>query len=279
MHVMAERGHFDLCKFIATVTEERNPQCQNKWMPIHFAAQAGHSHILNFLCEEIVDKNCKTDVGLSPLHLAAKNGHLEIFQLLCENLGNINPTRDKGITPLHLAAQNGHLDVCKYICENAVHVRPMRNDGSIPFLTHIPLQLAAHRGQMKITKLLIENDLDNLRANILWYLWFVKIMMFYIGISLAALIAMSNGLSMIYDYWYENNNPNYPEKELWRNLGIIYEDLHPLMSFVCNWCTPFILLVKSQIMPPFLLLLLIFCWDKCFCYQESPILNELIINL
>ena len=80
MHVMAERGHFDLCKFIATVTEERNPQCQNKWTPIYFAAQAGHYQVLNFLCEEVVDKNCKTDVGLSPIQLTVQHlrslGHL-----------------------------------------------------------------------------------------------------------------------------------------------------------------------------------------------------------
>ena len=274
MHVMAERGHLDLCKFIATVTEERNPQCQNKWMPIHFAAQAGHSKVLNFLCEEIVDKNCITDIGLSPLHLAAKNGHLEIFQSVCENLGDINPVMEKQITPLHLAAQNGHLDVCKYICENAVHVRPIRNSfHSFPFFHCIPLQLAAHRGQMKITKLLIENDLDNLRADILLYLWFVKMFMFYIGIYFTAVHVMWNGPFMIYDYWYENNNTNYPEKEQWRNLGIIYEDLHPLIIFVCNGCAPFILLVKSQILSPFLMLLLIFCGDIWFCYKESPILN------
>ena len=80
MHVAADRGHLDLCKFIATVTKERNPQCQNKWTPIYFAYQAGHSQVLNFLCEEILDKNCKTDIGLSPLHLVVQNlrslGHL-----------------------------------------------------------------------------------------------------------------------------------------------------------------------------------------------------------
>ena len=102
---------------------------------------------------------------------------------------------------------------------------------------------------------------------------FVKIMMCYIGISISAFLAMLNGLFMIYDYWYENDNTNYPEKELWRNLGIIYEDLHPLIIFVCNRCAPFILLVEAQIILPFALLLLIFCGDIWFCYKESPILN------
>ena len=267
MHVMAERGHLDLCKFIATVTEERNPQCQNKWTPIHFAAQAGHFHVLNFLCEEIVDKNCKTDVGLSALHLAAKNGHLEIFQLLCENLGDINPNMDKEITPLHLAAQNGHLDVCKYICENAVHIRPIRNDG------FIPLQLAAHRGQMKVSKLLIENDLDNLRADILRLFWFIKMSLFIFGLVLFCLVHISNGLEWIYDYWYENINTNYPEKEQWRNLGVIYEDLHPLTIFLCNRCAPFIILVQSHILTALFTPFMFFCFDIWFCYKKSPILN------
>ena len=162
------------------------------------------------------------------LHLAAKNGHLEIFQLLHENLTDKNPIMDKGITPLHMAAKSGHLDVCKFICENPMHIRPMRNDG------FIPLHLAAHRGQMKVTKLLIENDRDNLQADILWILCFVKMSLFIFGLVLTAVHVLWNGPFIIYDYFCENNKMNYLEanKELWRDLGIIFEDLHSLLIHI-----------------------------------------------
>ena len=161
MHIAAERGCLDFCQMIAKATPVKYSQCQNKFTPIHFAAQAGHVEVYEFLTENVDDKNPTTDRRLSPLHLAAKNGNLLIYQSICENALDINPTMDKNITPLHLAAQFGHFAVCKYICDNTRNVRPQRSfDGAFP------LSLAIPRGQIRIAKLLIQNDLYNIMHDI-----------------------------------------------------------------------------------------------------------------
>ena len=49
---------------------------------------------------------------------------------------------------------------CKDICNNVTNVRLRRSDGSSPLL------LALHKCQLKMDKLLIENDLDNIRADV-----------------------------------------------------------------------------------------------------------------
>lgn len=157
MHITAECGHLDLCKIIAKVIPLKNPQGQNNLTPTHFAAQAGHLEVYKFLTEDMENKNPRADRRLSPLHFAAKNGNLPIYQFICEYALDKNPRMDKNITPLHLAADFGHFAVCKYICENTRNVGPQRC-----FDRASPLRLAILRGQKRIAKLLIENDLDNI---------------------------------------------------------------------------------------------------------------------
>jgi hypothetical protein len=154
MHIVADRGHLDFCRFIAKVSTTKS----YKFSPLLLSAQAGHLEVCKFLYEEIEDKNHKTSLDqLSAQHLAAKNGHLEVYMFLHKNSNEINPSMQENITPLHLAAQHGHFDVCKYICDNTVHVRPYRLNDQMT-----PLSLAILRGHFKISRLLIERDAWNL---------------------------------------------------------------------------------------------------------------------
>ena len=185
MHIAAERGCLDFCQMIAKATPLKYSQCQNKFTPIHFAAQAGHVEVYEFLTENVADKNPTTDRRLSPLHLAAKNGNLLIYQSICENALDINPTMDKNITPLHLAAQFGHFAVCKYICDNTWNVRPQRSfDGASP------LSLAIPRGQIRIAKLLIRNDLYNIihdffrRIKTIYWLLYIEWLLLWLAFLL-----------------------------------------------------------------------------------------------
>ena len=157
MHITAECGHLDLCKIIAKVIPFKNPQGQNNLTPTHFAAQAGHLEVYKFLTEEMENKNPRADRKLSSLHFAAKNGNLPIYKFICEYALDKNPRMDKNITPLHLAAEFGHFAVCKYICENTRNVGPQRC-----FDRASPLRLAILRGQKRLARHLIENDLDNI---------------------------------------------------------------------------------------------------------------------
>ena len=153
MHIAAERGHLELCKFIAKV----NSTTRYEFSPLLFSAQAGHLEVSKFLYKEIEDKNHTTHPDqLSPQHLAAKNGHLEIYSFLHKKSNDINPSMQEFITPLHLAAQQGHFDVCEYISDNTAFVGPLRG-GKLT-----PLSLAINRGHIKVARLLIERDANRI---------------------------------------------------------------------------------------------------------------------
>ena len=149
MHIAAERGHLDYCKFIAKVSFTKI----YKLSPLLFSAQAGHLEVSKFLYKEDEDNNHRRNqFQLTAQYLAAKNGYLEIYKFLHEKSNDINPVMQELVTPLHLAAQYGHFQVCKYIHDNTMFVRPRRSDSMTPFF------LATHRGHFKVARLLIERD-------------------------------------------------------------------------------------------------------------------------
>ena len=284
MHVVVERGDFDFCKLIAKTNTVKSPLSQDEWMPIHFASQTGNFELFKFLSEEIEHKNPRTDNGLSLLHLAAKNGYLEIFQFISESVIEKNPSMDKGITPLHLAAQNGHFDICKYICNNITDVRPWRSDGCSP------LHLALHRFQLKIAILLIENDVDNIQADVFSYvLASTGVCMFHIalgGFGFLSLIIYK--ISAIYNHFHEYEEYDtfeyheideydtfeYHEIDEYEYYGML-KDLSPTMTFVymiAMW------LVLVFVFGPIACFMLLFLFrllkDIWFCYWKSPILDH-----
>ena len=193
MHIAAERGDLDFCKFIAKVSVKKF-----KWPPLLFSAQAGHFEVFKFLYTEIEDKTPRTGPPqITAQHLAAKNGHLEIYKFLHEKSNEINPIMQEDITPLHLAAQYDHIDVCKYICDNTHMVAPFRSD----WMT--PLHLAYHRRHFKVAELLIERDAAN---NIVITTDELKLLMLnYLFICMCSFIAMeffqylSSGVSIFFD--------------------------------------------------------------------------------
>jgi ankyrin repeat protein len=88
MHIAAERGHLDFCKFMAKVSVTKN----FKWSPLLFSAQAGHLEVSKYLYTAIDDKNPITRPSqITAQHMAAKQGHLEIYQFLHESTNDINP--------------------------------------------------------------------------------------------------------------------------------------------------------------------------------------------
>ena len=254
MHIAAERGCLDFCQMIAKVTPVKYSQCQNKFTPIHFAAQAGHVEVYEFLTENVDDKNPTTDRRLSPLHLAAKNGNLLIYQSICKNTLDINPTMDKNITPLHLAAQFGHFAVCKYICDNTGNVRPQRSfDGAFP------LSLAISRGQIRIAKLLIQNDLYNIVHD---FFMRIKTISWLIKMELLLLL-----LAFLLDIWLGFHK--YPFNcDLQNVMATLVFDL-PQVFWFSIFLTIF-LFVTAQIF----FWIMLFIADVLFSYFITPILDQ-----
>ena len=153
LHIAAERGHLDFCKWISKFSTIKSFH----WSPLHFSVQAGRLEVSKFLYKEIKERNPISNIFYGVQHLAAKNGHLDVYKFLHESSNDINPIMQEQITPLHSAAQYGHFDVCEYICDNTVLVKPLRSDGNTP------LTLAVHRGHIKIARLLHRRNRPRLR--------------------------------------------------------------------------------------------------------------------
>ena len=272
MHVAAECGRLDLCKLIVKETSVKNPTGLNKLLPIHFAAQAGHLEVYEFLTEDIAEKNPEADRRLSPLHLAAKNGHLQIYQFIGEQALDKNPMMDEDITPLHLAAQSGHIDVCKYICGNTRNVRPRRFfDGATP------LRLAIPGGQMRIAKLLIDNDTLNFNymlpmiAALFLVLWLSQLSGFILGASLFGVEKQMQHCSQAQLIgWLIETMFNQTQDLFCRNLFLHY-DLH--VSILYTIPIYFSLFMFAFLITPPLFWMVSTLLEKFFSSYVCPILD------
>ena len=151
LHLAAQEGQLEICKFIIESTEDKNPRSDKGITPFYVAAQFGHFKVCKFIMNYLEDKNPQIDDTFTPLHEAAFQGHLKICEMILDEIVDKNPTETKdGFTPLHIAAQEGHLEICKLIVKYLIDKNPKKNDGVTP------LHSAASKGQMEVCRFLIE---------------------------------------------------------------------------------------------------------------------------
>ena len=119
MHYAAKEGKSKMVKFFIDnfALEDRNPQDNFGWTPLHIASRFGHFKVFKLLFKNIEgEKNPEDYQGWTPLHCASKYGHFRIFKLLFNNIeGEKNPNDHRGWTPLHLASESGHFEIVKYL--------------------------------------------------------------------------------------------------------------------------------------------------------------------
>ena len=94
-----------------------------RWEPLHIAAEQGHLDLCKYIMEKIGDFKALTKhIGTivttyisTPLHFAAGKGHMDVCQLMIGRMVDKNPaTLDSDLwTPLHFAARFGHLEICR----------------------------------------------------------------------------------------------------------------------------------------------------------------------
>ena len=65
--------------------------------------------------EEVEEKNPQDNSGWMPIHFAAHRGHLEICKYIHEKGDSLSPQDNFGTTPLTWAAMIGHFAVCQFI--------------------------------------------------------------------------------------------------------------------------------------------------------------------
>ena len=154
LHLAAQEGHLEICKFIIESTEDKNPRSNKGITPFYVAAQFGHFKVCKFIMNYLEDKNPKIDDTFTPLHEAAFQGHLKICEMILDEIVEKNPTETgwskTGFTPLHIAAQEGHMEICKLIVKYLIDKNPKKTDGITP------LHSAAFKGQLEVCRFLIE---------------------------------------------------------------------------------------------------------------------------
>ena len=87
----------------------------------HFEGTRGEKKIFRTLetfkliYEEVEEKNPQDNSGWMPIHFAAHRGHLEICKYIHEKGNSLSPQDNFGTTPLTWAAMIGHFAVCQFI--------------------------------------------------------------------------------------------------------------------------------------------------------------------
>lgn len=147
LHIVAEKGSLELCQYIITKTNNKNPQGKlqikkTDGIPIKF-----------YISKDQFNFNQK----ITPLHIAAINGNVDQFRVILDNVDDCNPTDYKGKTPFTVAAINGHLDLCRMIINKFEDKTPLDHLlGSDHLLGRTTLSLAAMNDNLDIFRLIIE---------------------------------------------------------------------------------------------------------------------------
>ena len=120
----------DLCFAIQKSTQIN---IQNEFSPLHIGAEIGMLDLCKFIMFKTDNKNPKDEKGVTALHFAAQNGHFEVCKTIFGQIIDKNPVNTDGDTPLHFAAKNGHLKLCKYLAENGMDKNLRNRLGKTPF--------------------------------------------------------------------------------------------------------------------------------------------------
>ena len=151
LHIAAEQGNLEFCKYIIEKTKEHNPKRQDGITAFHMATHNGCQEIWKLIFDDLEDKNPADNKGITPFHTASKKGNFDVCKLIIQNIDNKNPAAHDGCTPLHLATDHGHLEIVRIIVETGVDKNPL-------FEGKTPLDLVRPRSRYRFYKLLIDNN-------------------------------------------------------------------------------------------------------------------------
>ena len=169
------RGHADLAAFIAghrdlTLPEAaalgdlgqvnailaRDPasiraRSSDGWTALHLAAFMGHVEVACALLDHAADIEAVSTNSIAnrPLHAAlAGKGSTEVIELLINRGADVNARAELDLTPLHLAAARGNMPITRRLIEMKVDPAARMTDGKRP------ADYAAERGHPEVAALL-----------------------------------------------------------------------------------------------------------------------------
>ena len=195
LHIAAEQGHLEFCKYIIEKTKDSNPTREDGITAIHMATLSGSREICELIINNLEDKNPADNKGMTPFHIAAEKGHWDVCKLLIQNIDNKNPVALDGCTPLHLATYHGHLEIVRLIVNSGVHKSPLWGDRT-------PLDLVKTRSCYMFYKLLMDDTLQ------IWKCFFTDIIVTFLFLSFCSMCAYASILFIFFLFCHEKNTCN-----------------------------------------------------------------------
>ena len=195
LHIAAEQGHLEFCKYIIEKTKDPNPTREDGITAIHMATLSGCREICELIINNLEDKNPADNKGMTPFHIAAEKGHLDVCKLLIQNIDNKNPVALDGCTPLHLATDHGHLEIVRLIVNSGVHKSPL-------FKGKTPLDLVKPRSCYSFCKLLMDNTSQ------IWIWFFADIIVTFLILIFCSMCACCSILLTFFLFCPEKNTCN-----------------------------------------------------------------------
>ena len=172
------RGHTDLAAFIARQRDLTLPEAaalgdtteveailahdreavqtrsSDGWTPLHLAAFMGHAAVARILLDHGADLEAVSTNSIAnrPLHAAlAGKAVTEVIELLIARGADVNARAELDLTPLHLAAARGNMPMTRRLLDLNADPGARMTDGKRP------AAYAAERGHPEVAALL--NDL------------------------------------------------------------------------------------------------------------------------
>ncbi|KAJ8280820.1 hypothetical protein GJAV_G00059430 [Gymnothorax javanicus] len=136
-------------------TTNPNAKDEDLYTPLHCVALNGDDDIARLLLDRNASLNEPDIQGRTPCHVACQHGQESVVRVLLSRGADTQTPSKNDWIPLHYAAWQGHLAIVKLLAKQpAANVNGQTSDG------HTALHLAAHRGQYRVARILIELGAD-----------------------------------------------------------------------------------------------------------------------
>ncbi|XP_076117419.1 uncharacterized protein LOC143085121 [Mytilus galloprovincialis] len=153
LHVACLNGNTEIAKCLIENKAKVNVKDSNKNTPLHLACANGRAKVVNLLARYKLDINLVDFESKTAMYIAAEQGNTNIVRCLIGLSPDLNITTDKGRVALHCASEYGFEEIAKLLIE---HEKANINIADMNGVT--PLYVACEKGQLKIVKLLLDNN-------------------------------------------------------------------------------------------------------------------------
>ena len=105
MDTSSSNGHFDTCKLIIDYSVHQCfglsitfKGGKTQWSPLHIAAERGNLQLCKYIVKMTGDKQLSRKDSLTLFYLAAGKGHFQVCTFIMKNLENKNTANKRGNT-------------------------------------------------------------------------------------------------------------------------------------------------------------------------------------